>query len=75
MRSRSGGTTVSVAVTPARSATTTWSLPDDAARLLLGGQLRPMDLIEVTGADGTQASVAGSVYIGRAYQMTRRRTH
>jgi diacylglycerol kinase (ATP) len=47
----------------------TYGIPfrsDDAARLLLDGRLRPMDLIEVTGADGTQASVAGSVYIGIA---------
>ena len=40
--------------------------PDDAARILLDGQPRPMDLIEVTGADGTQASVAGSLYVGIA---------
>jgi diacylglycerol kinase (ATP) len=39
---------------------------NDAARLLLDGQLRPMDLIEVTGADGTPASVAGSLYVGIA---------
>jgi diacylglycerol kinase (ATP) len=39
---------------------------NDAARLLLDGQLRPMDLIEVTGADGTPASGAGSLYVGIA---------
>src|ERR1700728_3864787 len=51
----------------------TWPAPTafrsarlDAARLLLDGQLRPMELIEVTGADGTPASVAGSVCIGIA---------
>lgn len=38
----------------------------DAAKLLLAGQLYPLDLIEVTGIDGTQAIVAGSVYVGIA---------
>ncbi len=44
----------------------TYGIPfrsDDAARLLLDGRLRPMDLIEVTGADGTQASVAGRCHV------------
>jgi len=36
----------------------------DAARLLLDGQPRPMDLMALTGADGTQVTVAGSVYLG-----------
>jgi len=36
----------------------------DAARLLLGGEPRPMDLMLVTGADGTQVTVALSVYLG-----------
>ncbi len=40
--------------------------PHDAARLLLDGQLCPLDLIEVTGADGTRASAAGSLYVGIA---------
>jgi len=40
--------------------------PDGAARLLVDGQLRPMDLIEVTGADGTRATAAGSLYVGIA---------
>ena len=47
----------------------TYGIPvstSDAASLLLAGQLRPMDLIEVTGADGTQASGAGSLYVGIA---------
>jgi diacylglycerol kinase (ATP) len=47
----------------------TYGIPfgsNDAAKLLLAGQLRPMDLIEVTGADGTQASAAGSLYVGIA---------
>lgn len=38
----------------------------DAAKLLLTGELYPMDLIEVTGADGTQATAAGSLYVGIA---------
>jgi diacylglycerol kinase (ATP) len=40
--------------------------PAAAARLLLAGQSRPMDLIAVSGADGTQRTVAGSVYVGIA---------
>ena len=40
--------------------------PTDAAQLLLAGQSRPMDLIAITGADGTRATVAGSVYLGIA---------
>lgn len=47
----------------------TYGIPfssNDAAKLLLDGQLCPMDLIEVTGADGTQASAAGSLYVGIA---------
>jgi diacylglycerol kinase (ATP) len=40
--------------------------PADAAQLLLAGQSRPMDLIAITGADGTQATVVGSVYLGIA---------
>lgn len=38
----------------------------DAAKLLLAGQLCPMDLIEVTDANGRQLTVAGSLYIGIA---------
>jgi diacylglycerol kinase family enzyme len=47
----------------------TYGIPfssNDAAKLLLDGQLCPMDLIEVTGADGTQTSAAGSLYVGIA---------
>jgi diacylglycerol kinase (ATP) len=47
----------------------TYGIPvstDDAARLLLAGQWRPLDLIEVTGADGTQVTGAGSLYVGIA---------
>jgi YegS/Rv2252/BmrU family lipid kinase len=47
----------------------TYGIPSnasDAAKLLLAGQSYPMDLIEVTGADGTQATAAGSVYVGIA---------
>ena len=40
--------------------------PDGAARLLLDGQSRPMDLIEVTGADGTRATAAGSLTCDRS---------
>ncbi|MGE5288920.1 MAG: diacylglycerol/lipid kinase family protein [Micromonosporaceae bacterium] len=38
--------------------------PADAAQLLLGGQTRPIDLITITGADGAEATVAGSIYLG-----------
>ena len=38
--------------------------PADAARLLLAGQAQPMDLIALVGADGSQLTVAGSVYLG-----------
>jgi diacylglycerol kinase (ATP) len=40
--------------------------PAAAAQLLLAGQSRPMDLIAISGADGTQMTVAGSVYLGIA---------
>ncbi len=40
--------------------------PAAAARLLLEGRLQPVDLIAVTGAAGTHAIVAGSVYVGIA---------
>ncbi len=40
--------------------------PAAAARLLLDGRLQPVDLIAVTGAGGTHAIVAGSVYVGIA---------
>jgi diacylglycerol kinase (ATP) len=40
--------------------------PSAAAQLLLAGQSRPMDLIAISGADGTQLTVAGSVYFGIA---------
>jgi len=40
--------------------------PADAARLLLTGEPRPMDLVALAGADGTQVTVAGSVYLGIA---------
>lgn len=38
--------------------------PAGAAQLLLAGQARPMDLIAITGADGAEATVAGSIYLG-----------
>ena len=40
--------------------------PADAARLLLAGESRPMDLVALAGADGSQVTVAGSVYLGIA---------
>jgi diacylglycerol kinase family enzyme len=40
--------------------------PVDAARLLLVGQPRPMDLIEISGAGENRVTVAGSVYLGIA---------
>ncbi len=40
--------------------------PADAARLLLAGEFQPMDLVALAGADGTQVTVAGSVYLGIA---------
>jgi YegS/Rv2252/BmrU family lipid kinase len=40
--------------------------PADAARLLLAGEARPMDLVALAGAGGSQVTVAGSVYLGLA---------
>jgi diacylglycerol kinase (ATP) len=40
--------------------------PADAARLLLAGESRPMDLVALAGAGGSQVTVAGSVYLGIA---------
>jgi diacylglycerol kinase (ATP) len=40
--------------------------PADAARLLLAGEPRPMDLVALAGPDGSQVTVAGSVYLGIA---------
>ncbi len=40
--------------------------PADAARVLLAGESRPLDLIALAGADGSQVTVAGSVYLGIA---------
>ena len=40
--------------------------PADAARLLLAGESQPMDLVALTGADGSQVTAAGSVYLGIA---------
>jgi YegS/Rv2252/BmrU family lipid kinase len=40
--------------------------PAAAARVLLDGVPRPVDLLAVTGADGAEAIVAGSVYVGIA---------
>jgi len=40
--------------------------PADAARLLLAGESRPMDLVAVAGADGSRVTAAGSVYLGIA---------
>jgi diacylglycerol kinase (ATP) len=40
--------------------------PADAARLLLAGESQPMDLVVLAGADGSQVTVAGSVYLGIA---------
>jgi diacylglycerol kinase (ATP) len=40
--------------------------PADAARLLLAGESRPMDLVALAGEGGSQVTVAGSVYLGIA---------
>jgi YegS/Rv2252/BmrU family lipid kinase len=40
--------------------------PADAARLLLAGESQPMDLVALAGADGSQVTAAGSVYLGIA---------
>jgi len=40
--------------------------PADAARLLLAGESRPMDLVALAGEGGSQVTVAGSVYVGIA---------
>ena len=40
--------------------------PADAARLLLAGGSRPMDLVALAGTGGSQVTVAGSVYLGLA---------
>ena len=38
--------------------------PGDAARLLLAGHGKPMDLIALSGADGSQVTAAGCIYLG-----------
>jgi YegS/Rv2252/BmrU family lipid kinase len=40
--------------------------PVEAARLLVAGQPRPMDLMTITGSDGAQATATGCVYLGIA---------